>query len=38
MEELENTKNVKPGQHSLHIYALQIFISLRWQGTYGEST
>lgn len=38
MGELGNTKNSQPSQHFLHIYTLQIFIFLRWQRTYGEST
>ena len=38
MEELRNAKNAQPGQHFLHICALQIFISLRWKRTYVEST
>lgn len=38
VEELGNIKNAQPGQCFLHIYGLQIFISLRWQRTYGELT
>lgn len=34
--ELENIKKAEPGQFFSFVYTLQLFISLRWQRTYGQ--